>query len=166
MMAKDQKPLPTFDESDGFRVVVEADEKMPVLIHLTVTELATGRTDRTTVERGTIHAEVSKMKKSLANSRKAAKAERGANPTGDREESDMASKTKKTEGKKGNGAVKKRDGSCAKVHEIAEKMYKADKDVSRADIIAACVKAGVNKSTATTQYQKWKVTTLGTGYVG
>lgn len=47
---------------------------------------------------------------------------------------------------------KQRNGACAKVHEIATKMGKA---APRGEVIEACVKAGVNKSTASTQYQKW-----------
>ena len=46
----------------------------------------------------------------------------------------------------------KRNGACAKVHEIAAKLGRT---ATRAEVLEACVKAGVNKSTAATQYQKW-----------
>jgi hypothetical protein len=68
-------------------------------------------------------------------------------PTND-EEDDMATKKKKV--KKEGGKV--RSGACAKVHEIATKLGKT---APRAEVIEACVKAGINKSTASTQYQKW-----------
>ena len=45
-----------------------------------------------------------------------------------------------------------RNGACAKVHEIAAKLGRT---APRAEVLEACVKAGVNKSTAATQYQKW-----------
>lgn len=65
-----------------------------------------------------------------------------------------ASIAKKTSTKK-KAAPAKRTGACAKVHEIADTMYKKDKDVARKDVIEACVKADINKATAATQYQKW-----------
>lgn len=45
----------------------------------------------------------------------------------------------------------KKTGACARVHAIADSM----KDAARKDVIAACIKAGLNKATASTQYQKW-----------
>lgn len=42
-------------------------------------------------------------------------------------------------------------GAVGKVHEICNKM----KGQSRAAVIEACVKAGINKNTAKTQYYKW-----------
>lgn len=66
-------------------------------------------------------------------------------------EADMS--TKKTKAKKApKEGSKARNGACAKVHEIATKMGKT---AARGDVIEACVKAGINKSTAGTQYQKW-----------
>lgn len=47
---------------------------------------------------------------------------------------------------------KVRNGACAKVHEIAAKMGKA---ATRAEVLAACEKAGINRGTAATQYQKY-----------
>ena len=60
--------------------------------------------------------------------------------------------TKKAKTKKAPKEGTKRNGACAKVHEIATKMGKA---TPRGEVIEACVKAGINKSTASTQYQKW-----------
>ena len=69
------------------------------------------------------------------------------------EEDDMTTKTKKVKkAKVPKEGGKQRNGACAKVHEIATKMGKA---TPRAEVIEACVKAGINKSTASTQYQKW-----------
>lgn len=64
--------------------------------------------------------------------------------------------TKKTPAKtapKGEAkqAAPRKPGACARVHEIAGSM----KDAARKDVIAACIKAGINKATASTQYQKW-----------
>lgn len=59
------------------------------------------------------------------------------------EDNTMSKKTK----------VKKvKNGACAKVHEIASKMGRS---ADRKDVLAACIKAGINKGTAATQYQKW-----------
>lgn len=63
-------------------------------------------------------------------------------------EDDMA--TKKVRAKKEPRA--KRNGACSKVHELASKL---GKNATRAEVLEACVNAGVNKSTAATQYQKW-----------
>ncbi|AUR88740.1 hypothetical protein NVP2117O_62 [Vibrio phage 2.117.O._10N.261.45.E9] len=41
------------------------------------------------------------------------------------------------------------------VWEIAEQMKKADENVRRKDVIAACVDAGIAYNTARTQYQHW-----------
>lgn len=43
-------------------------------------------------------------------------------------------------------------GAVARVHEICSQ----NKDLERKDIIDLCVKAGINKNTAATQYAKWK----------
>lgn len=42
-------------------------------------------------------------------------------------------------------------GAVARVHEIC----RANADKPRAEIIALCVEAGINKNTAATQYAKW-----------
>lgn len=55
---------------------------------------------------------------------------------------------KKTVAKKATGP--RAGGACAKVWEIADRM----KDAPRADVVAACVKAGINVNTAK-QYQRW-----------
>jgi hypothetical protein len=47
--------------------------------------------------------------------------------------------------------VPKKAGPVAKVWEIASSMPKAE----RKDVLAACVKAGINEFTAKTQYQRW-----------
>jgi hypothetical protein len=47
------------------------------------------------------------------------------------------------------------DSPCAFVHEMAAKMHAANPDVRRKDVVAACIAAGVNRSTARTQYQIW-----------
>lgn len=71
----------------------------------------------------------------------------------DNEDTQMATKTKKVKkAKVPKEGGKQRNGACAKVHEIATKMGKA---TPRAEVIEACVKAGINKATASTQYQKW-----------
>lgn len=47
------------------------------------------------------------------------------------------------------------DSPCAFVHETAAKMHKANPNVKRREVISACIAAGVNRSTARTQYQIW-----------
>lgn len=50
-----------------------------------------------------------------------------------------------------------RSGATAQVHAIADKMH-AEEPLDRADrarVIQACVDAGINKSTAATQWSKW-----------
>jgi len=69
-------------------------------------------------------------------------------------------KSKKTPAKK---SAKRTSGAVQKVWDICEK-NKADiksGKKTRKDVIEACVKAGINKGTASTQYQAWKVNTLG-----
>lgn len=66
------------------------------------------------------------------------------------EEGEVTMSTKKAKTKK--APKEKKDGVCAKVHTIADKL---GKEAARADVIEACVKAGINKATAGTQYQKW-----------
>ena len=46
-----------------------------------------------------------------------------------------------------------RNGVCAKVHEIAAKLGGS---ATRTGVVEACLKAGINKATAATQYQKWR----------
>ena len=46
----------------------------------------------------------------------------------------------------------RRSGACAQVHAIADNMPHAP----RKDVIAACIEQGINKATASTQYQKWR----------
>lgn len=47
-------------------------------------------------------------------------------------------------------------GAVAKVHSICDKLYSKKKDnLERKHVLAACEKAGINKHTAATQYQKW-----------
>lgn len=59
---------------------------------------------------------------------------------------------------KTKAATKKSTGSCAQVHEICDKIYaKKKKDITRADVLDACEAKGINKSTAATQWNKWKV---------
>lgn len=63
-------------------------------------------------------------------------------------------KTKKqTPKKSAKPAVKARktDGPVAQTWALCDKM----KDAARKDVIAAAVKAGINESTAKTQYQRW-----------
>ena len=48
-------------------------------------------------------------------------------------------------------AKKPRNGNCAKVWEMADKMVGS----KRSEVIAACVEAGINLGTSKTQYQQW-----------
>jgi hypothetical protein len=57
--------------------------------------------------------------------------------------------------KKSPTKPKRKAGAVARVWQIATGMPKAE----RKDVLAACVKAGVNKSTAVTQYYAWKAAT-------
>lgn len=54
---------------------------------------------------------------------------------------------------RGNSTI---GGACAMVHGIATKMTAENPGVSRKEIMAACMEAGVTYGTARTQYQKWK----------
>lgn len=60
---------------------------------------------------------------------------------------------KKTAAKKSGGAPQ-RNGSCQKVWEIAKSMGKS---AARKDVLDACEKKGINRGTASTQYQKFRV---------
>lgn len=65
------------------------------------------------------------------------------------EEEPVASKNKSTKKAKSNGRA---NGPVGKARAIFAKMPKA----RRKDVIAACVKAGINENTAKTYYQKWR----------
>lgn len=70
-------------------------------------------------------------------------------PVAEEKKSKKAPKAKKE--KKAKSGKPRKDGAVAKVWEIANDMPKA----ARKDVIAACVKAGINENTAKTQYQRW-----------
>ena len=54
--------------------------------------------------------------------------------------------------KKGGRGSSRPGGSVAKARAIFAEMQ----GKSRAELIAACIKAGINKATAATQYSRWK----------
>ncbi len=68
--------------------------------------------------------------------------------------------SKKTESKPKKEKVASKPSTVAKpvavVRELAEKMTKTDPKVARKDVIAAAVAKGVNRSTASTQWQMWR----------
>lgn len=65
---------------------------------------------------------------------------------------------RKTNGAKPAATTKKADGVCARVHAIAERLYKQKgNDMTRKEVIDACVAEKINKGTAATQYQKWSI---------
>ena len=77
-------------------------------------------------------------------------------PTG---ETKMTTATKKkvTTKKKTASTTKKKTGVIAQIHAIADKLFtKHGKDLSRSQVIEACVAAGLSKGTASVQWQKWK----------
>ncbi len=53
--------------------------------------------------------------------------------------------------------TKRGTGVVARVWEIASELKTKNADLQRKDVIQACVMAGINPSTAATQYQKWRV---------
>ena len=58
---------------------------------------------------------------------------------------------------KKEGSAKPRNGNCAAVWEIADKMEGA----RRKEVVAACVAKGIPEGTAKTQYQHWYVSKKG-----
>lgn len=84
----------------------------------------------------------------------------GAKGVNKKKRSTKKAATKKAPAKK-KAAVKKTTGAVAQVWAICEGMKTAltNETKTRKDAIQACIDAGLNKSTAATQYQKWKVAT-------
>lgn len=52
--------------------------------------------------------------------------------------------------------VSETEAPCNTVHYIASKLFAANPDTKRRDVLAACEKAGIAYYTARTQYQVWR----------
>lgn len=64
--------------------------------------------------------------------------------------------TSKRKGNSGKTGGKPRNGNCARIWAICDKLANSGKEFARKDVLSAAEKEGIPQATASTQYQLWR----------